>query len=737
MLGTIEIVLSHAPLSVKWIESKKCFIFVSMFHYSESGCGMESTSTLENTGPRRRVIGMERELILLEHWLADTRAETRLFSITGIGGIGKSTLLAEMARRCRASSSLTLWLDGQGELASPGAFLAGLEAGLENEYGRYRKPGTPLLSYILDELSKQRTVLLLDNGERLDRLEGWLLSSFLPRLRSTGIMFAIASRGGLPAKWHANPDWGSRIDAFPLRLFTREQSLDFLSESGLDTELQLEVARKTDGHPLMLALTVDLLRSRERDAPGQTRDIPAILSGDWLREAVSPALHRALTALSLLPSADHSTLNGMLDAPLEISAYHELGRLSFIRGTPQGLSLHRVVSRLLREDFQRRDPGQFRKLRHQAFRLMADGFHDADRRTQTHIAAHVLELYRENLPWAHAYADFSAPLESGEPTRYLADDLPFLHRFLADSLARSDWHSELVRAEDCHPLLDAIALHSPEGICIVRRDNGTPIGFCAGFRIHAATAPYLERYAPSFLPMLGEEGERLSEAAPETSDILCVLLAAVDTGHSLYRPEELGALLMRQWLIQMTSGWKGIMASADPQLNGLFALLGFQEKGRIRPDAAEAAELIRWELDFRHTTFEQWVQLVIRQTNPDRMQTDPASDSVAKLDADDVKHLLRHWLDPDELQRLPVLHRLGHSGVEVRTRIRASLSADPPPFPLTALDQRIIRESFLRKELNKNQLAEAFHMSRTTFYRHTRQALNRLAHALNNLPKET
>ncbi|MFB9277096.1 bacterio-opsin activator [Cohnella cellulosilytica] len=692
---------------------------------------MEATSTLENVRPRRPIIGMERELIRLEDWLADPSAETRLFSISGIGGIGKSTLLAEMARRCRASSVLTLWLDGQSELASSGALLTGLEAGLSNEYGRSRKPDSPLLPYIADELSKQRTVLLLDNGERLDRLESWLLSSFLTRLRSVGVLIAIASRGGLPPKWHANPDWGSRIETFPLRLFTREQSLAYLSESGLETELQQEVARKTDGHPLMLALTVDLLRTRERDAFAPTRDIPAILSGDWLREAASPALHRALTALSLLPSADQSTLSQLLDEPLDAAAYYELGRLSFIRGASQGLSLHHVVSRLLREDFSRRDSERFRTLRHKAFGLMADRFHDADRRTQTQIAAHVLDLYRENLPFAHAYADFSAPLRPDEPSRYREEDLPFLHRFLADSLTRSDWHSELVRAEDCHAVLDEIARRSPEGICVVRRDDGTPIGFCAGFRLHAANAPYLERYAPAFLPMLGDEGVRLSQAAPEAADSLCILLAAVDTDQSLYRPEELGALLMQQWLIHMTGGWRGIMMSADPQLNSLLHLLGFQKKERIRTDAAAEADLVLWELDFRHTTFEQWVQLVLRQTDPNRAARSKANPrDVAKLDADDVKSLLRHWLDPDELRQLPVLRRLGLSEVEVQAGIRSILNAETPPFPLTPLEQRILRES-LRGALNKNQLAEVFHMSRTTFYRHSRQAMNHLAQALN------
>ncbi|MEF3302600.1 bacterio-opsin activator [Paenibacillus sp. GYB003] len=700
---------------------------------------MESISIPGNNFPsRRRVIGLNRELDRLERWLADPQAETKLFSVSGIGGIGKTTLLVEMAQRSRRSSALTLWLDGLDAPAAPAAFLSGLEMGLESEYGRFRAPQTALLPYVVSELSRQRTVLLLDNGERLDRLEGWLLSSFLPLLPSTGILLVIASRNGLSAKWRANPHWGGRIESFPLGLHSREDVLAYLRESGLETGVQTEVARKTDGHPMLLALTVDLLRSREGESRQGLNEIPAMLTAEWLREAASPPLHRALAALSLLPAADPATLNDLLDEPIDASDFHALARLSFVQATPQGLSLHPVVSRLLRDDTGSRYPELFRSLRHRTLRLLTDRFREADRRTRMRIAAHVLELYREFLPSAHAYADFSSALRPRESEPYRPEDLPVLHRFLADSLARSDWHSELVRADDCHDVLNEIAAHSPEGICIVRDEGGTPLGFCAGFRLHASTVPLLERYAPSLLPMLGEEGAHLRRVPPESADTLCVLLAAVDVGQSFYGPEELGALLMQRWLIEMANGWRGIMVSADPQLNGLFSMLGFREKDKIRPAGATEVEMTRWELDFRHSTFEQWAERFIRQSGPGRengrndRERDSRSGNGAeeKVDADEARQILRHLFDVDALERLPVVRRLGISGSAVRTRVQAILTAEPPPLPLTGLEQRMLRDGFLRKELNKNQLAEAFHMSRTTFYRHSRQAADHLAHVL-------
>ncbi|MGV2788570.1 bacterio-opsin activator, partial [Clostridium perfringens] len=91
-----------------------------------------------------------------------------------------------------------------------------------------------------------------------------------------------------------------------------------------------------------------------------------------------------------------------------------------------------------------------------------------------------------------------------------------------------------------------------------------------------------------------------------------VLLSAVNSEQSLYRPEELGALLMQQWLVHMTGGLRGIIAAGDPQLNSLLSILGFKACGKATGYAG--IELTTWELDFRQTSFDQWIQRIIRQT---------------------------------------------------------------------------------------------------------------------------
>ncbi|GAB6928941.1 hypothetical protein JCM10914A_29240 [Paenibacillus sp. JCM 10914] len=679
---------------------------------------------------RQQIIGFEGELGSFTGWLEDPQARTSIFSISGIGGIGKTTLLLQMAHTAKQSSVRTLWLDGQGCLATSSAFLASLEMGLATEHGCIRSKDTALLPYIVSELSRERTVLLMDNCEQLDRLGGWLLSSFLSELMSASVLIVCASRNGLPLQWQRNPEWKSRLHSYPLRPFTRAEVYEYLGGSGLDTELQRDIAQKTDGHPLSLALIVDMLSSGQAEERNVWREVPAVLSAEFLREATSSAVYRALTILSLLPVADERLLNRLLDSPLDEADYYQLAGLSFVRTTLQGISLHQIVARILRDDFARRNPEQYEWTRHQVFAQLAERFHGVDPAIQMTLSAHILELYREFLPSAHAYANFASTLKSGEQKPFQSEDLPHLQEFMAASIRNSDWQSELVERDDYPAVLGEIAVRFPEGIFVVRDEQGTPLAFCAGVWLHALSLPLLERYAPGCAELLGEEGFLLHHIPIEEADTIFVLLSAVNTGQSLYRPEELGALLMQQWLIYMTRGLRGILAAEDPQLNALLSILGFRERGKAAGIAG--IELTTWELDFRQTTFDQWIHRILRQTEvaAGASMLSLAHGYGAGMERGEMKQLLERMFEPEQLARLPVLRRLDWSGQQAREVIQAILTDEGPTEPLTAFEKEILIASYIRKDRNKNQLADSFHMSRATFYRHLRSAEKHAAFVL-------
>lgn len=678
---------------------------------------------------KRRIIGFETEMKVATEWLNDSESETEILYISGIGGIGKTTLLIEMAKVARYYAPRVLWLDGEVGLTTSWAFLTSLEMSLETEYGTKRDHGAALLPYLVSELSKQRTVLLIDNCENMDSLEGWLLSSFLPKLQSANVLLICASRKKLSLKWKTNPYLGSRIKELPLQVFTRSQVYDYLAGAGFSAERKRDIAEMTEGHPLALALAVDFLLSPQGAEQSIWRELPSLLSAEFLRETASPSLYNVLTVLSLLPVADQGMLHALIEHALEDSDFNRLTALSFVRVTIHGVSLHHVVARLLREEFARKHPVQFQFVRSKVLHLLADRFQLADREMQMRLAAHALELFREFLPMTHAYASFASVLRPGKREPFRQGDLSSLHRFLAASLNRADWQSELVEAADYSALLEDIAFRFPEGLLVVRDDQGTPLAFSAGIWLHAESLPLLERYVPQCKVILSEEYAALSRLPKEMSDTLFVLLSAVDPEQSLYRAEELGALLMQQWLIDMASGLRGMVASGDGQLNALLSGLGFIELGKIAVSGDR--ELTHWELDFRQATFNKWVYRIIGQAETAVKPSLPYDGQTAlMIDRNDMKSVLEYLFEPDLMAKLPVIRRFGTSPQKVRAAVLDILNDACLAEPLTQLEKELLLESYIRKQQNKNQLAAFFHMSRSTFYRHTRLAEKHLAFVL-------
>ncbi|WP_209873460.1 hypothetical protein [Paenibacillus silagei] len=405
-----------------------------------------------------------------------------------------------------------------------------------------------------------------------------------------------------------------------------------------------------------------------------------------------------------------------------------------MRTSMNGLCLHQLVSRMLREDYQRRDPGQYHRMRSRTLELLTGVFPASNTLQQMQIAAHVLELYREQLPIAGTYTDFSAVRTQERQREYEPGDLPYLHRFLEASLARSDWQSELIAAGEHHALLEDIAAQDPGSIVVLCNSSGIPLGFSAGLRLHALTLPLLDRYAPAHRELLGELAGSLYSLPAEAADTLFILLAAVDTEQPYYQPEELGAMLLQSWLVYTSGGLRTIVATADNQLNLLLPLLGFQEQIQSRPKQAAPTGLIVWDLDFRQVTFEVWVQRVFQlavQAPEAVLAEEPQS-----LDWKDVKQIVQHLYKDALLEEIPLVQRLGLAGEYVRQQVQHILTDKQPPYPLTELEQSLLRESYLQKNYRKSQLAEAFHMSRTTFYRHSRLAFIHLGHVLTRVLRD-
>jgi len=141
-----------------------------------------------------------------------------LLYIWGPAGIGKTTLMAELASDCDRRGIPALRIDARTVTPSAQGFLGALRLAspLHNApdpWDAFRAlPG--------------RHVLFIDAFERLAPLVTWLRGEFLPQLEDT--LVVLAGSEPLPPEWATDLGWQGLIRTLPLRNLSCEESSSYL-----------------------------------------------------------------------------------------------------------------------------------------------------------------------------------------------------------------------------------------------------------------------------------------------------------------------------------------------------------------------------------------------------------------------------------------------------------------------------------------------------------------------------
>src|SRR3712207_1622431 len=202
---------------------------------------------------RRWFVGREVERELFR---AALRAEDLPFCVLyihGPGGVGKTTLLAELARIAEEESAAAYTIDARNVEAMPEAFVAALRAPLDLESAQ-----DPL-----DALAGRpgRHVVLVDTYETLAPLDAWLRDVFLPDLPDN-VLLVLAGRQPLGAGWRADPGWQTLLRKVPLRNLPPAESRQYLAQQDIPAGQHGAVLAFTHGHPLALSLVAELVAQR-------------------------------------------------------------------------------------------------------------------------------------------------------------------------------------------------------------------------------------------------------------------------------------------------------------------------------------------------------------------------------------------------------------------------------------------------------------------------------------------
>lgn len=678
---------------------------------------MESLAISIASERRRLFVGRQAELSALDAWLGEPDPPTRLFHVTGMGGIGKSTLLRRMFERARAEPVTGIWIDGRATSATPAGFLAYLAA-------MFDFPGRLTLDRIragvLTRRLSGRSIWCVDNYEALEPIHEWLWEAIFPELPARGHLVVLASRGIPASTWRTDPGWRSRVHHLPLGPWSPAEAAEYLRRAGIPERHIDPLVRATGGQPLAVALAADAFLTRaqppEEAALAATLEVSALL----MREAAGKKLEPLLEVLAVVPEADLALFRQVADEPPSDEQLLTLGRLSFVEPAGGGFRLHDVARHHLLTDLKERDPARFRILRRRAVHALMARLDSANRKTRRAIAASLLTISADTLPSVESYANLNA-LDAVQLRPPTVADLPDLHRLL------DEWGQQpfiLAERADYHRVLERFVRHWPQWLRVVQNSQGRPLAFLAYLLCHRETVAAFDRVAPGALarnyPREAPNWARMS--TDEADTYVTVMVGATDQSPQTTQMTLVGTM-MRDALAHLGEGARAFSRVTNPDLRRLMLELGFRQltAAEVGQDDPTLPGHV-FELDLRDGRFGPWLLAFLLKTEGEvvpRRTISPA----------DLRELLRGWHDASTWRSSnPAM--AGLDGLSLRRRLERMLSGQHPlPPPLSPDDQKLLLETYIHRR-PVDEVAAQLHISRATYYRHLARALDHLAAAL-------
>ena len=302
-------------------------------------------------------VGREAEITTLLEWLA--QADARLITLTGPGGIGKTSLAQEVGRRLltqapRGQSWEGVWFISLIGIHAP----ENVPVAIANVLDLPLPSREAAATAVIEQLRQRRFLLILDNFEQVVESRAWLLELLQG---ATGVRLIVTSRERLRLMVEHRFDLHGL--ATPAENTAHTQALDYdASRLFLDRARRLyrqfrlteanwlpivRICRLTEGLPLGIELAVTLLE--DSDAATVARRITqdaAALSADYLDIAphqrsiqlvfeqswgrLSPAEQSALSRLSMFESEGFSRAAALHVAGAEWRTLGALVRKSLV-----------------------------------------------------------------------------------------------------------------------------------------------------------------------------------------------------------------------------------------------------------------------------------------------------------------------------------------------------------------------------------------------------------------------
>jgi AAA ATPase domain len=310
--------------------------------------GSSLTSVAATLGTRlsqrdsHRLVGRDSQLAAFDELFVEDPPASVVF-LHGPGGIGKSTLLREVARRGERRGWRATFVEGRELAPVPDA--------LEQAVGAARHHERPLL--------------LLDSYERMRAMGGYLRRDLLRSLPERTIV-VIAGRGSPERAWFEG-GWESLMLDVELGPLSEQESMDLLRSHGVaERRIAAELVAWAEGSPLALVLGADTVGQSRGWSPHNAIERPRMVQSLIRRLADTEIDAAHVGALGVAATARVTTVDLLRDVLPEVdpvAAFDWLESRSFAEPLGDGVTLHELVRKAMHADLRLRDAERERELR--------------------------------------------------------------------------------------------------------------------------------------------------------------------------------------------------------------------------------------------------------------------------------------------------------------------------------------------------------------------------------------
>ena len=511
------------------------------------------TKTYEHDGTEEReqtfaeredyyFVGRNGERQRFRGYLEGRTEERTLWSISGIGGMGKTSLLAAFRRDAERAGAVFALVDSRDVLHREEEVCRTILELLEVAPDRMPAGGSAISAWteacvgMLREIAKRRRVILaFDTFEEFTDMEAWLRERLFSRLADC-VLLMTAGRFPLGGAWTTSPAWRERLHPIHLGALSREESKVYAQRCGLPQGEETDrVWLSSFGHPLAMSLATahrSSIGTKADDMEGSSWFHE--MADVWLKEAADPKLRLLVEAASLPRRFNASVLAAALNVPeLPPASFDELIRISFIRKAEQGWAMHDLMRDAIASYLREREPDLYHALISRLACYYAD-------RIQEHsgtrsVSLEVGELYQfvggETISVfyrnARAYSLWEQVNSEtvAEAERYIERRFAAPERIISAVAIKPDSGQEVRAAfPDAMPKACLRGLNprewyemDPRSLHLLRDGNREVVGLAAILPIHAGTLDYMSRdpFSAPYIATLSTAVRRSMEASPE------------------------------------------------------------------------------------------------------------------------------------------------------------------------------------------------------------------------------